>query len=41
MLIGAMISTGIALFIFPLVKTAAVLIALAFFLGLGWVAHSP
>jgi predicted MFS family arabinose efflux permease len=35
MLIGAMISTGIALFIFPLVKTAAVLIALAFFLGIG------
>lgn len=35
MLIAAMISTGIALFIFPLVKTVSVLIALAFFLGAG------
>jgi MFS family permease len=35
MLIGAMISTGIALFIFPLVTTVPVLIALAFFLGAG------
>jgi predicted MFS family arabinose efflux permease len=35
MLIAAMISTGIALFIFPLVKTVPVLIALAFFLGAG------
>lgn len=35
MLIGAMISTGIALAIFPLVKTVPVLIALAFFLGAG------
>ena len=35
MLIGAMISTGIALFVFPLVKTVPVLIALAFFLGAG------
>ena len=35
MLIGAMISTGIALFIFPLVKTVPVLIALGFFLGAG------
>ena len=35
MLIGAMIATGVALFIFPLVKTVPVLIALAFFLGAG------
>jgi predicted MFS family arabinose efflux permease len=35
MLIGAMISTGIALFIFPLVHTVPVLIGLAFFLGAG------
>jgi predicted MFS family arabinose efflux permease len=35
MLIGAMISTGIALFIFPLVNTVPVLIGLAFFLGAG------
>ncbi len=35
MLIGAMVSTGIALFIFPLVKTVPVLIALGFFLGAG------
>lgn len=35
MLIGAMIATGIALFIFPLVTTVPVLIALAFFLGAG------
>src|SRR4051812_32968364 len=35
MLIGAIISTGIALFIFPLVTTAPVLIVLAFFLGAG------
>ncbi|MEO7725993.1 MAG: MFS transporter, partial [Burkholderiales bacterium] len=35
LLIGAMITTGVALFIFPLVQTAPVLIALAFFLGAG------
>jgi predicted MFS family arabinose efflux permease len=35
MLIGAMIATGIALFIFPLVTTVPVLIGLAFFLGAG------
>jgi MFS family permease len=35
MLIGAMIATGVALFIFPLVTTVPVLIALAFFLGAG------
>jgi predicted MFS family arabinose efflux permease len=35
LLIGAMISTGIALFVFPLVKTVPVLIALGFFLGAG------
>ncbi len=35
MLIGAMISTGIGLFVFPLVTTVPVLIALAFFLGAG------
>ncbi len=35
MLIAAMISTGIALFIFPLVKTVPVLIGLGFFLGAG------
>jgi len=35
LLIGAMIATGIALFIFPLVTTVPVLIALAFFLGAG------
>ncbi len=35
MLIGAMISTGIALFIFPMVTTVPVLIGLAFFLGAG------
>jgi predicted MFS family arabinose efflux permease len=35
MLIGAMISTGIALFVFPLVHTVPVLIGLAFFLGVG------
>ncbi len=35
MLIGAMITTGIALFIFPLVKTVPVLIGLGFFLGAG------
>jgi len=35
LLIGAMISTGIALFVFPLVTTVPVLIALAFFLGAG------
>lgn len=33
MLIGAMISTGIAFFIFPLVKTVPVLIGLGFLLG--------
>ena len=35
MLIWAMISTGVALAIFPLVKTAPVLIGLGFFLGAG------
>jgi MFS family permease len=35
LLIGAMISTGVALFVFPLLTTAPVLIALAFFLGVG------
>jgi len=35
MLIGAMISTGVAFFIFPLVHTVPVLIGLAFFLGAG------
>lgn len=35
MLIGAMISTGVALFIFPLVHTVPVLIGLGFFLGAG------
>jgi predicted MFS family arabinose efflux permease len=35
LLIGAMIFTGIAFFIFPLVKTVPVLIGLAFFLGAG------
>ena len=35
MLIGAMLATGTALFIFPLVKTVPVLIALGFFLGVG------
>ena len=35
LLIGAMIATGIALAIFPLVTTVPVLIALGFFLGAG------
>ena len=35
LLIGAMIATGTALAIFPLVTTVPVLIALAFFLGAG------